>query len=87
MFVERLPLKDWGIRVLEIPTEVFCSINNIDFLEVPQKIGRPGSTLPQLIGEYYWVTFTRKCKLPSHETVQKWAKWSQAPEPPKSDEF
>ncbi len=30
--------------------------NNIEILEVPQKIGRDESTVPQLIGEYFWVT-------------------------------
>ena len=28
--------------------------------EIPQKVGRPNSSLPKLVDEYYWITITRR---------------------------
>jgi hypothetical protein len=44
--------------------------------ELPSLIGRPNSTPPKLIDEYYWVTVTRGFKPPSRETLSKWAEWA-----------
>lgn len=55
---------------------VSCKKNNIELLQVPQLIGRTDSTIAQLIGEYFWVTETRKCYPPASETIQVWARWS-----------
>ncbi len=68
------------LRRIIIETEdltVSCSKNNIELLQVPPVIGRSDSTITQLIGEYFWVTETRKCYPPSSETIQCWAKWGQ----------
>lgn len=45
--------------------------------ELPEKLGRPRSTVPKLIDEYYWVTITKKCEPPGSVTLQRWAEWSQ----------
>ncbi|PTD94875.1 hypothetical protein C9439_00090 [archaeon SCG-AAA382B04] len=54
-----------------------CDKNDVELLEVPQKLGREKATVAQLIGEYYWVTETKDCYPPSPDTVQQWAKWSE----------
>ena len=33
--------------------------------ELPHRIGRPHSTVPKLIDEYYWATITRRWKIPT----------------------
>lgn len=57
---------------------ISCNKNGIEMLEVPQKLGRDEATIAQLIGEYFWVTETRKCYPPSLETIQRWTKWSRS---------
>jgi hypothetical protein len=55
---------------------VSCNKNGFELLNVPQELGRDEATIAQLIGEYFWITKTRKCYPPSLETIQRWAKWS-----------
>ena len=54
-----------------------CSKNEIKLSDVPEILGRSDSTIPQLIGEYFWVTETRKCYPPDQETLQRWSDWSR----------
>lgn len=53
-----------------------CSKIGFMLEAVPDKIGRPDATPAQLIGEYYWVTVTRKAQAPDAETLRRWAAWS-----------
>ena len=53
-----------------------CKREGFALAELPRRLGRPQSTLPKLIDEYYWVTITRGCKPPDRHTLQRWAKWA-----------
>jgi hypothetical protein len=44
--------------------------------EVPVHVGRPDSSLPKLVDEYFWVTKTQRYKPPDSETIREWAKWA-----------
>ncbi len=52
-----------------------CLNNGHNIKEVPEVIGRSGSTVPQLAGEYYWVIETKKCYPPEAKIIQDWAEW------------
>ncbi len=56
---------------------VSCEKHNIKLLEIPQTIGRSGSTLVQLIGEYYWITETRKLHPPEPAVLSQWRRWAE----------
>ncbi len=53
-----------------------CSGHGFDLAALPERIGRHGATGAQLIGEYYWVTITRKAKPPGRSTLREWSDWS-----------
>ena len=43
---------------------------------LPQALGRPEyTTLTQLVGEYYWITLTRRVKLRGCEEIAEWLSW------------
>jgi len=50
-----------------------CSNKGFQIDDLPQKLGRPNSTVLALANEYIWVTETRKVELPSSETLKQWA--------------
>ena len=50
-----------------------CRNKGFQIDDLPQKLGRPNSTVLALINEYIWVTETRKVELPSSETLTQWA--------------
>jgi hypothetical protein len=52
-----------------------CEREGFELADLPRKLGRPHSTLPKLIDEYYWVTITRGCKPPDPHTLQRWGSW------------
>ena len=54
---------------------ISCQNNDIKFQDVPIILGRNGSTIPQMVGEYFWVTLTRNCYPPSVDIIRCWAKW------------
>ena len=54
-----------------------CLVNGHHLDEVPKAIGREGSTVPQLVGEYFWVIETKKCYPPDRETLKEWAGWNE----------
>ncbi len=54
-----------------------CFKNGYSLEEVPKIIKRDSSTVAQLVGEYYWVTLTRKCYPPDNQAIQDWAEWSK----------
>ena len=50
-----------------------CSNKGFQIDDLPQKLGRPNSTVLALANEYIWITETRKVELPSSETLKQWA--------------
>ena len=61
------------IRHLTLHIETLCRSKCFQIDDLPEKIGRPNSTVLELINEYVWVTETREIKLPSSETLLRWA--------------
>ncbi len=62
------------IRNLTLHIRDLCRNKDFQIDDLPQKLGRPNSTVLALVNEYIWVTETRKCKLPSSHTLARWAK-------------
>lgn len=54
-----------------------CQRNGFQLADLPRVLGRPHSTVPKLIDEYYWVTITKNCSPPDSDTFQRWASWSR----------
>lgn len=57
--------------------DIVCRKEGIALSEVPRVIGRDDSTLVQLIGEYYWMTETRKLYPPELPILSQWCKWAE----------
>ncbi|MGM0431910.1 MAG: hypothetical protein ACQEQU_04285 [Spirochaetota bacterium] len=53
-----------------------CKRKGIDENKLLETIDRTDATLPQLVGEYYWLTMVRSLPVPSQETLQNWLNWS-----------
>ncbi len=45
--------------------------------DIPKALGRPASSLPKMIDEYYWVTLTRGHVPPSEEELTTWSTWAK----------
>jgi len=60
--------------VKEISRE--CNHNSFELSELPSRLGRPDSSITKLMDEYFWVTITRKCAVPSSEDLKSWLGWS-----------
>jgi len=50
-----------------------CRSKGFQIDDLSEKIGRPDSTVLELINEYVWLTETREIKLPSSEILTQWA--------------
>jgi hypothetical protein len=61
------------IRDITFRIDTLCRNKGFQIDDLPEKIGRSSSTVLELINEYIWVTETRKVRLPSSETLMKWA--------------
>jgi hypothetical protein len=61
------------IRSLTLHIGDLCKSKGFHIDGLPEKMGRPGSTVLELVNEYIWVTETREIELPSSETLTKWA--------------
>lgn len=61
------------IRNLTNHIKSLCMSKSFEIDDLPNKLGRPDSTVLALVNEYIWVTETRKCKLPSSDTLARWA--------------
>ena len=61
------------IRNITLHIDTLCANKGFQINDLPGKIGRPNSTVLELINEFVWVTETRKVKLPSLETITQWA--------------
>ena len=53
-----------------------CDREGFQLADLPKVLGRPHSTVPKLIDEYYWVTITRGCKPPDPHTLRRWTNWA-----------
>jgi hypothetical protein len=60
----------------KIAESATCS-GGLPFLErLPEVLSRPPyTTLPQLVGEHYWITLTRGVELRSSEEIAEWLSW------------
>ena len=63
------------VRDLTHEIAALCKKNGFAIESVPQELGRSGCTVVALLNEYIWVTVSAKCKLPSQETLARWAAW------------
>jgi hypothetical protein len=52
-----------------------CKRNGYDLSELPNLVGRPGSSLAKLVDEYFWVTISRNCPPPAHDDLARWVNW------------
>ncbi len=53
-----------------------CQRNGFQLADLPQQMGRPHSTVPKLIDEYYWIKITKSYSLPDSDAFRRWANWS-----------
>ena len=49
--------------------------------DIPSAVGRPESSIPKLIDEYYWVTITKGCAPATAKDLERWFGWSRGLEP------
>ena len=61
------------IRHLTLHIDTLCRSKGFQIDDLSEKIGRPDSTVLELINEYVWITETREIKLHSSETLLRWA--------------
>ena len=52
-----------------------CTANGFTLSDLPTKLLRSSSSVPKLIDEYYWVTITKKWKLPDSTVLDNWSRW------------
>ncbi len=53
-----------------------CRRNGFDITQLPRKLGRDSSTtVVALLNEHMWMTVSSKRRLPSQETLARWASW------------
>jgi hypothetical protein len=55
-----------------------CQKNGFPLTELPARLGRPNSSVPKLIDEYYWITMVQGCSPPDPVTLQRWVEWSRS---------
>jgi hypothetical protein len=65
----------WGIQLRLESLAEQCGRHGFSLTELPSRMGRPESSCPKLIDEFYWVTVTRKWPLPNEVTFRTWAGW------------
>jgi hypothetical protein len=71
------------VEFLKAMKAVLCSLGmtclkrGFELKDLPQKLGRPDSTVVLLLNEYYWITLTRECSLPDTELFKQWLAWSR----------
>lgn len=66
---------EYLIKIKNITLHIgrLCENKALQIDDLPQRLGRPDSTVLELINEYIWVTVTRRVELPSSETLTRWA--------------
>ena len=64
-----------------IDLKMQCDEHGIKLMDLPAELNRECATPAQLMGEYYWVTYTRelsKLDMPDERLLKQWVKWSRA---------
>lgn len=61
-----------------ISLKMQCEKHDVKLTALAAELGRRKATAAQLIGEYYWVTYTRELEMPNPGTLKQWVKWSKA---------
>jgi len=51
----------------------------ISATDLPKLMKRPGSSIPKLVDEFYWVTITKECAPPTEDELERWASWARGP--------
>lgn len=54
-----------------------CEKHGFTLVDLPVELKRKKTTPAKLLGEYYWVTYTRELKMPDPGVLKQWVKWSQ----------
>ena len=62
-----------AIRDLTLHIGALCTKTGFQVDDLPRRLGRPNSTVLELVNEYIWVTVTGGIELPSSETLMQWA--------------
>ncbi len=55
-----------------------CDKYGLRLTDLPAELNREDATPAQLMGEYYWGTYTRELEMPDKEVLKIWVKWSKA---------
>ena len=61
------------MRSITLRIADLCKSKGFQIHDLPEKVGRAGSTVVELLNEYIWVTETRKLRLPSSGILTQWA--------------
>ena len=61
------------MRELTHHIQRLCGGKGFQIEHLPKHVDRPDSTVLALVNEYVWITETRKCRLPSSQTLLRWA--------------
>ena len=61
------------VRDLTYHIERLCWDNGFGIDDLPKHVDRPDSTVLELVNHYIWIAVTRKCELPSSQTLARWA--------------
>lgn len=51
----------------------------ISATDLPKLMKRPGSSIPKLVDEFYWVTITKECAPPTEDEREGWVSWAGGP--------
>ena len=67
----------------DLPLDLYRILDEhgIKLMDLPAELNRECATPAQLMGEYYWVTYTRelsKLDMPDERLLKQWVKWSRA---------
>ncbi len=52
-----------------------CNNLHFDISQLPERLGTPHKTVPQLIDEYNWMTITKGFAPPDRDTLQRFLEW------------
>ena len=53
-----------------------CQKHGTELSKLPQTLGRPSSSLVELVDEYNWITITNSCPPPSLNCLEMWYRWA-----------
>lgn len=52
-----------------------CHRNGFGLTDLPVKLGRIGFSVVKLVDEFFWITISRKCSIPSDSELKRWVSW------------